>query len=287
MALLVEGLEVGGETSIERYIIGPTNDLEEPDKMNLYNEGVSVMTRPIASRQGSTMSQNYPLVDPLVTLFGSIHEKLPEGVGTKGSTLFPHFGSMFSVNEAPVKPEDWDEESVGGGRECDDYHSDHIAGNESDDNNLHSPLISRQTTTIDKGTIQRASESILSIRSNGEQVNSTNIGGGWQLAWKWSQKDDQNRNKDGGFERIYMHQETRANMPAEGESFQAAALVSHLALYSKDLKDQHPFGPAMVHPDEARKGPSWSDLFEPGVKHALFVGIGLQILQQVIKDLTF
>mgnify|MGYP003366622711 CR=1 FL=1 len=31
------------------------------------------------------------------------------------------------------------------------------------------------------------------------------------------------------------------------------------------------------------KGPSWSDLFEPGVKHALVVGVGIQILQQVMK----
>jgi hypothetical protein len=39
----------------------------------------------------------------------------------------------------------------------------------------------------------------------------------------------------------------------------------------------------MVHPSETTaKGPSWNDLFEPGVKHALFVGVGLQILQQVI-----
>ncbi|PRQ38149.1 putative major facilitator, sugar transporter, major facilitator superfamily [Rosa chinensis] len=37
----------------------------------------------------------------------------------------------------------------------------------------------------------------------------------------------------------------------------------------------------MVHPSEtASKGPIWAALLEPGVKHALFVGIGIQILQQ-------
>ncbi|THU66648.1 hypothetical protein C4D60_Mb05t16370 [Musa balbisiana] len=37
----------------------------------------------------------------------------------------------------------------------------------------------------------------------------------------------------------------------------------------------------MVHPSEtAGKSPRWSDLFEPGVRHALYVGIGIQILQQ-------
>ncbi|CAK9162954.1 unnamed protein product [Ilex paraguariensis] len=45
--------------------------------------------------------------------------------------------------------------------------------------------------------------------------------------------------------------------------------------------DQHPVGPAMVHPSEAAtKGPNWRDIFEPGVKHALVVGVGIQVLQQ-------
>jgi len=36
-----------------------------------------------------------------------------------------------------------------------------------------------------------------------------------------------------------------------------------------------------VHPSEAvAKGSTWKELFEPGVKHALVVGVGLQILQQ-------
>ncbi|KAF5764342.1 putative major facilitator, sugar transporter, major facilitator superfamily [Helianthus annuus] len=279
MALLVEGLVIGGETSIEEYIIGghgPIHDIEEVGKINLYghDEGASLIARPIASRQGSANYQHAPLVDPLVTLFSSVHEKLLDGVGSKGSAFFPHFGSMFSDNGNPVKPEDWDEESVGG--RGDDYQSDHAAGHDSDDN-LHSPLISRQTTTFDKATIQPASHE--SIRVNNEQLSSADIGGGWQLAWQWSTKDGQHKT-EGRFERIYLHQEIGADLPADGESFQAAALVSHPALYSKDLTDQHPVGPAMVHPAKATQGLSWSDLFEPGVKHALLVGIGLQILQQ-------
>jgi hypothetical protein len=74
------------------------------------------------------------------------------------------------------------------------------------------------------------------------------------------------------------------DVPADGEFIQAAALVSQPALYSAELMNQQPVGPAMVHPSEtAAKGPSWSVLFEPGVKHALAVGVGLQILQQVKK----
>ncbi|GKD39794.1 monosaccharide-sensing protein 2 [Tanacetum coccineum] len=203
MALLVEGLGVAEETAIEEYILGPAHDIEEADKMNLYGHHGSRVARPIASREGSALNQSVPLMDPLVTLFNSVHERLPEG-GSRGSALFPHFSSMYSNDGHPVITEDWDKESAGN-----DYHSDHAAGNESDDD-LHSPLISRQTTVIEKNTI----------------------------------------------------------LPA-----------SH-GLHSKDLMDERPVGRAMVHPTEATKGAIWSELCEPGVKHALFVGIGLQILQQ-------
>ncbi|XP_071696497.1 monosaccharide-sensing protein 2-like [Rutidosis leptorrhynchoides] len=324
MALLVEGLEVGGEVSIEEYIIGPANDLEqdqdEAAKVKLYGHeaGVSWIARPvtgqsmlgIASRQGSTINASVPLMDPLVTLFGSVHERLPDAAGSKGSMLFPHFGSMFSVTGNQTKhmeEEEWEEESVGG-REGDDYGSDAGGGgNDSDDNNLHSPLISRQTTSIEKDMIQPAAShgSILGVRNSSVVQNvaggsSTGIGGGWQLAWQWTERQGEDGKKGGGFKRIYLHQEAGGvggtgsqrgslisvvggggDMITDGDVFQAAALVSQPALYSKDLIDQHPVGPAMVHPSEAAvKGPSWRDLFEPGVKHALFVGVGLQILQQ-------
>uniref|UniRef100_A0A5B6ZWH0 Putative tonoplast monosaccharide transporters 2 n=1 Tax=Davidia involucrata TaxID=16924 RepID=A0A5B6ZWH0_DAVIN len=314
MALLVEGLGVGGETSIEEYIIGQANELtddQEPtaerDQIRLYGpeEGVSWVARPVtgqstlglASRQGSIANQNIPLMDPLVTLFGSVHEKLPD-TGSMRSMLFPHFGSMFSVAGNQPKNEEWDEESLG--RDDEGYMSD-TAVADSDDN-LHTPLISRQTTSLEKDLVPPAAHgSLLSItqgslmRGNtGEPVNSMGIGGGWQLAWKWTGREGQNGEKEGGFKRIYLHQEgvpgsrrgsivslPGGDVPADGEFIQAAALVSQPALYSKELMSQHPVGPAMVHPSEtAVKGPSWSDLFEPGVKHALVVGVGIQILQQ-------
>nr|XP_043633405.1 monosaccharide-sensing protein 2 [Erigeron canadensis]XP_043633409.1 monosaccharide-sensing protein 2 [Erigeron canadensis] len=315
MALLVEGLGIGGDTSIEEFIIGPANDLEqdqdEAAKIKLYGHeaGVSWIARPvtgqsmlgIASRQGSTINPSVPLMDPLVTLFGSVHEKLPDAAGSKGSMLFPHFGSMFSVTGNQTKHEDWDEESVGE-REGDDFGSD-AGGNDSDEN-LHSPLISRQTTSVEKdmiqpaahGSIQNARHGSALQNAGGDQMGSTGIGGGWQLAWQWTEREGEDGKKEGGFKRIYLHQEAGSgsqrgslisvvggggDMVTDGDVFQAAALVSQPALYSKDLVDQHPVGPAMAHPSEAAmKGASWKDLFEPGVKHALFVGIGLQILQQ-------
>uniref|UniRef100_A0A5B6ZV31 Putative tonoplast monosaccharide transporters 2 n=1 Tax=Davidia involucrata TaxID=16924 RepID=A0A5B6ZV31_DAVIN len=314
MALLVEGLGVGGETSIEEYIIGQANELtddQEPtaerDQIRLYGpeEGVSWVARPVtgqstlglASRQGSIANQNIPLMDPLVTLFGSVHEKLPD-TGSMRSMLFPHFGSMFSVAGNQPKNEEWDEESLG--RDDEGYMSD-TAVADSDDN-LHTPLMSRQTTSMEKDLVPPTSHgSLLSMAhgslmqgNTGEPVNSMGIGGGWQLAWKWTGREGQNGEKEGGFKRIYLHQEgvpgsrrgsivslPGGDVPADGEFIQAAALVSQPALYSKELMSQHPVGPAMVHPSEtAVKGPSWSDLFEPGVKHALVVGVGIQILQQ-------
>ncbi|PIA56919.1 hypothetical protein AQUCO_00700935v1 [Aquilegia coerulea] len=311
MALLVEGLGVGGETSIEEYIIGPdevNDDQEQDDKdqIRLYGPeaGLSWVARPVTgqsalglvSRHGSMASQSIPLMDPLVSLFGSVHEKFPETTGSMRSMLFPNFGSMFSVAEHHAKTEQWDEESLQ--REGEDYTSDN-AGGDSDDN-LHSPLLSRQTTSMEKDMVPPASHgSIMSMRRHsslmqgGEAVSSMGIGGGWQLAWKWTEREGEDGKKEGGFKRIYLHQEgvpgsrrgslvslPGGDAPAESEYIQAAALVSQPALYSKELMEQHPVGPAMVHPSETVKGPKWSDLLEPGVKHALFVGIGLQILQQ-------
>ncbi|KAH8510165.1 hypothetical protein Peur_051869 [Populus x canadensis] len=312
LALLVEGLGVGADTSIEEYIIGPANDFTDEhdisadkDQIKLYGseQGLSWVARPVSgqsaiglvSRRGSMANQNVPLMDPLVTLFGSVHEKLPEQ-GSMRSMLFPHFGSMFNVGENQPRNEDWDVESHA--REGEDYASDGDAG-DSDDN-LQSPLISRQTTSMDKDMAPPGNGSMANTRhgslipgNDGEPGGSTGIGGGWQLAWKWSEREDQD-GKEGGFKRIYLHQggapgSRRGSLVSlngtdghpDADYVQAAALVSQSALYPKELLNQHPVGPAMVHPSETvARGPSWRDLFEPGVKHALAVGVGLQILQQ-------
>ncbi|GAB4828457.1 Monosaccharide-sensing protein 2 [Ancistrocladus abbreviatus] len=311
MALLVEGLGVGGETSIEEYIIGPPNELTddhemygEKDKIKLYGpeEGLSWVAKPttgqsslaLVSRHGSMVNQSVPLMDPLVTLFSSVHEKLPES-GSMRSMLLPNFGSMFSTADPQANRDQWDEE---GQREAEDY----PAGADSDDN-LQSLLISRQVTSMDKDMIPPPSHgSMMSVgrrgsllqANAGETVGSTGIGGGWQLAWKWSEKEGEDGKKEGEFKRVYLHEEGAAgskrgslvslpggDVPGEGEYVQVAALVSSPALYSKELLVQHPVGPAMVHPSEtAKEGPNWAALLEPGVKRALLVGVGIQMLQQ-------
>uniref|UniRef100_A0ACD5TII6 Uncharacterized protein n=2 Tax=Avena sativa TaxID=4498 RepID=A0ACD5TII6_AVESA len=316
MALLVEGLGVGKDTHFEEYIIGPDDELADeglapdPEKIKLYGpeEGLSWVARPVRggqsalgsalglmSRHGSMVSQGKSIVDPLVTLFGSVHEKMPEVMGSMRSTLFPNFGSMFSVAEQQQAKADWDNESH---RDDEDYASDHGADDIED--NLNSPLISRQATSVEGKEIAVPHGSIMgavgrsSSMQGGESVSSMGIGGGWQLAWKWTEREGADGQKEGGFQRIYLHEEgvqgdrrgsilsmPGGDVPPGSEYIQAAALVSQPALYSKDLVEQQLAGPAMVHPSEAAtKGPKWAELFEPGVKHALFVGIGLQILQQ-------
>ncbi|RWW80880.1 hypothetical protein BHE74_00010755, partial [Ensete ventricosum] len=272
MALLVEGLRISTDTTIEEYIIGPANELPdeqdstaEKDKIMLYGpqQGLSWVAQPVTgpsllgsafglvSRQGSIVNQNIPLMDPLVTLFGSVHGKLPE-MGSMRSIIFPNFGSMFSVAENHPKSEQWDEEI--GHQDGVDYASDG-AGGDSDDN-LHTPLLSRHGTGMDgKDMIHNSS---LMQENVGEAVSSMGIGGGWQLAWKWTNREAVDGTKEGGFKRIYLRQEgvvgsqqaslvsiPGGNIQEEGEYVQAAALVSQPALCSKEIMSQDPAGPAM------------------------------------------
>ncbi|XP_051118081.1 monosaccharide-sensing protein 2-like [Andrographis paniculata] len=312
MALLVEGLAIGGEASIEEFIIGPGEEVDkdretyaDKDRFKLYGaeEGLSWVAKPVTgqsrlslvSRHGSMANQSSPLIDPLVTLFGSVHEKVPE-TGSMRSMLFPNFGSMFSAVDPQIKNEEWDEESLQ--RDGDDYASD-----VNSDDNLHSPLISRQTTSLEKDlpAAPTSHGSILSgmrRRSSLMQGDGTGIGGGWQLAWRWSEKEGDDGKKEGGFKKVFLHQEAVAvagsrrgslvsiqdsgvDVPVDSEFVHASAIVSQSALFPKALVDRHPIGPAMVHPaHEASKGPSFAALLEPGVKRALVVGVGIQILQQ-------
>jgi hypothetical protein len=118
------------------------------------------------------------------------------------------------------------------------------------------------------------------------------IGGGWQLAWKWTEKVGPDGVKRGGVKRMYLHEEGvpggADGTSGPGEYVHAAALVSQSMLYTKDvLIGQSPTEPAFSNPPEAvatkaaASGPSLTDLLEPGVYHALVCGMTIQILQQV------
>ncbi|KAI9109772.1 hypothetical protein K1719_019402 [Acacia pycnantha] len=305
LALLAEGLSPGGETtSIEEYIVAPVNELAAnrdvaKDCIKLYgpNEEVSMVAQPVngqgsmMSRQASIASQSTSLKDPIVTLFGSVHDNLPEPGSARGFAKAGSFSSMGDVESNPYGTSD----------------------------NLHAPLLSPQANAAERDRTQPfkggmfgfisnsslRSEGMLGMRSNsslrsegmlgmisnsslnqgnvGEMPSNTDIGGGWQLVYKTSEKV-KGRKREAGLQRVYLHAEaipvsqfnsfvstSGYDMPVEGEAFPAAGLVSQSVLGSKDV---------LHDPEVVAKGPGWKPLLEPGVKRALIVGIGLQILQQ-------
>ncbi|KAL6226893.1 hypothetical protein ACLB2K_000852 [Fragaria x ananassa] len=331
LALLVEGLGVGGDTSLEEYIIGPANDPDgreealDKDQIRLYGpeEGrASLIVKSVTgqsnfglvSRQGSMLNPNAPYVDPLVNLFGSVHEKiLPENSGSMRSLLnLPNMGSLLNVappaDHSQDKTDHWDLEHGDGA----------TTGTDSEDNAARKPLLSSRHTAsmandmLPGKSIKSSSSflgglkrrnSLLMPGAGGEAVSSMDIGGGWQLAYKYSERVDKDGKKTEEYQRVYLHQEgaldqsRRGSMigtmragsmlpvagggdtPQEGDHyFQASALVSQPSIITKN--HMRGDGPPVLDQETAVQGSSWSDLLEPGVKRALFVGVSIQILQQ-------
>lgn len=312
MALPVEGLGTGGETTIEEYVISSAENEDstiEKNHVKLYGaeRGQSWIARPVTggstlgmvSRCGSMATQSTKMMDPLVTLFGSVHENV-NTTGSMRSILFPNFGSMFNVTDGNHDTNDeWDPED--GHMDSQDSASGDSSHDETEETTVKSPLLSRFTSTHQGpgGSIfnMRHNSSLTNAGGGGELVNSTGIGGGWQLAYKYSEKSGQGGKKEGEYKRVYLRQEGdlasgRGSVLSlvgggghdagdEPQMVQAAALVSQSAIKIKNPKNQTPVASGKVKPsEEATQGPSWKELFEPGVKHALIVGVGIQILQQ-------
>ncbi|XP_057448895.1 monosaccharide-sensing protein 2-like isoform X2 [Lotus japonicus] len=299
LALLAEGLSPGGEDiSIEEYVVAPASDFlvnqeAGKDYIKLYgpNEGVAMVAQPVTgqgsmmsrsmlsrsmlSQQGSFTSQAAAgFKDPIVNLFGSLHESnLAENEGSR-SMLVTHANSIFSVGDPESSPFDTSD-------------------------NLRAPLMSFQGGAGEKDRAY-GSKDMLGMGSNsylrsnsslvhgnaGETPRSTNIGGGWQLVYK-SADGGAGGGKREGLQRVYLHADPAAVSHSQhasfvstsgydmaidgGEVYQASALVSRSVLGTNDI---------LKMPEVSAKGPSWKGLLEPGVKRALVVGIGLQILQQ-------
>ncbi|KAL0835739.1 hypothetical protein Bca101_087628 [Brassica carinata] len=309
LALLVEGLGVGKDTLIEEYVIGPDDDeetetgqeLPRKDQIKLYGpeDGQSWMAKPVkgqsslalASRHGSMLTRGGSMMDPVVTLFGSIHEKLPSenmNASSSRSMVFPNMGSILGLMGR--QESQWDPE-----RNNDD--------SSDQDESLNSPLLSPQATETDEfnqlpaGTMHRRQSSLF-MANMGEKATATSIGGGWQLAWKYNEKvGADGKRVNGGLQRMYIHEETsnnnnaknmgfsrrgsllsfqtEADVPAQQNGYvQASALVSQASMIP-GIK-----GETAMLPQEIKAGPDWRELKEPGVKRALIVGVGLQILQQ-------
>ncbi|XP_050372253.1 monosaccharide-sensing protein 2-like isoform X2 [Argentina anserina] len=318
LALLLEGLGVGGDTSLEEYIIGPANDPDgreealEKDQIRLYGpeDGrASLIARSVTgqanfglvSRQGSMLNPNAPYVDPLVNLFGSVHEKLlPENTASMRSLLnLPNMGSLLNVappaEHTQDKADHWDLE-----------HGDGVAAGTDFEDNARKPLLSgRHTASMANDMLPGKSinltsflggmkrrNSLLMPGAGGEAVSRMDIGGGWQLAYKYSERVGKDGKKTEEYQRVYLHQEGALDQsrhgsmivagggdtPQEGEYFQASALVSQPSIITKN--HMRGDGPPILDQESAVQRSSWSDVLEPGVKRALFVGVSIQILQQ-------
>ncbi|OIV94380.1 hypothetical protein TanjilG_25442 [Lupinus angustifolius] len=292
LTLLAEGLSPGGEDiSVEEYIVAPASEIlvnqeAGKDYIKLYgpNEGVSMVaqqatgqgsmvSRSMLSQQGSFASQAATsLKDPIVNLFESLHESSVHDNGGSHSMLIHNASSIFSVGDP----------------------DSNTPFGTSD--NLQAPLLSFQGAASERDRAY-GSKDMLGFRSNSglishsslvhgnieETPKNSNIGGGWQLVYKTAEGGG----KKGGIQRVYLHADPAAvsqaqqasflstsgyDMPVDGgEAYQASALVSHSVLGTHDMFSM---------PKAVTKGPKWRGLLEPGVKRALIVGIGLQILQQ-------
>ncbi|KAF4403676.1 hypothetical protein G4B88_002529 [Cannabis sativa] len=329
LALLIEGLETGEKSSMEEYLISPANDILNPnnrpetpnnnnsnnneeinDQIRIYghDSGQSWVAKPagtgrsvmLASRQSSLALE----VDPLVTLFGSVHEKLPES--TLGSNFFS------GIDHHPHDHHHWDEENQHID-DSDDYEVDTEGIEEEHLMNLRSPLLSHdlsRSTPRAGEAVRRSSSLCIEGNSPSEVVSQgANIGGGWQIAWKWIERVGEDGNKEGELQRIFIHQEAITapsrtgsiiSVPAAAaiaeESSEAvlmvpvAALVSHSAFGPEGpikmcTQEDGGIEPVinMDQPvqNDVAKPVSWSDLMEPGVRRALAVGVGLQVFQQL------
>ncbi|KAM1047484.1 hypothetical protein ACFX2C_026835 [Malus domestica] len=131
---------------------------------------------------------------------GSVHEKMSER-GSKGSMFYPNLGSILNAGEYHNKNAHWDIES----QTDDEDHESEAAGAYCDES-LRSPLISCQTRSMGK---PRSGGSALGVRCNtilmkgnveaSEAISSSmDTGGGWQLAYKYSDRVGEDGKKEGG-----------------------------------------------------------------------------------------
>ncbi|KAG9154691.1 hypothetical protein Leryth_019045 [Lithospermum erythrorhizon] len=268
MALLCEGLGSGGETSIEEYEITQDQDHgSSRDHIKLYGNEAnqSWVAKPVRGQSNLSLVSRHGSTTQIVNLFGSVHEKV-SGLGSMRSMIFPTIGSIFNINEEQGKNEQSDAES-----QDDLEHQISDASRAGSEDRLKTPLLSRQTTNNDGQT------SGGSFLANGEQPSGMGIGGGWQLAYKKDENSD-------GLKKIYLHQDNpiesrHGSTMTLGGANNAAALISKSVLHLDDISGQGTIGVAMMKPSVPQRS-TWEELADPGVKNALIVGIGLQILQQ-------
>ncbi|TQD89086.1 hypothetical protein C1H46_025374 [Malus baccata] len=217
----------------------------------------------LMSRQGSLLNPNVPYVDPLVNLFGSVHEKLlPENTGSMRNLLnLRNMGSILNMgsvlNVAPPghqdKTENWDLEGNGNAADFED--------------NVRRPLLSgKKSASMVNDMMPSKSNSFFGMRHN----SSLMMGTSGEAEGALESQRGSMLSVAGGPE-----------MAQDSEYFQASALVSQPYLISKrNQLSQHLREGKIETQETVIEGSVWKDLLEPGVKRALFVGVAIQILQQ-------
>ncbi|CAI8608891.1 unnamed protein product [Vicia faba] len=243
LALLAEGMNPGGESIIvEEYIVAPASEL-------------------IANKEAGKdciklYGPNQGEISMIALVTGQCSMLSPDGsmFSNASSNLKDNIVNIFeSMHENTSKLSS----------------TSHMGDHDSE--NVHALLLPPQGSAMEKDK-----------GNAGEIPKNMDIGGGWQLAYKSIEAT----NGEGGLQRVYLHADSNAvsrqgsattsgyDLHADqgGETFQAAALVCDSILSNKDMK---------IKPEAIPKRTSWKDLLDPGVKRALAVGIGLQVLQQI------
>ncbi|XP_058764525.1 monosaccharide-sensing protein 2-like [Vicia villosa] len=244
LALLAEGMNPGGESiMLEEYIVAPASELISN------KEAGKDCIKLYGPNQGevSMIAQQVTGHGSVLTLEGSMFSNASSNHKDNIVNIFE------SMHENIPKMSS----------------TSHMGDHDSD--NVLALLLPPQGSDMEKDK-----------DNAGEIPKNADIGGGWKLAYKSIEAS----NGEGGLQRVYLHADSSAvsrqgsastsfhDLHADqgGETFQAAALVCDSIHINKDMK---------IKPEVIPKRTSWKDLLEPGVKRALVVGIGLQVLQQI------
>ncbi|KAL2621063.1 hypothetical protein R1flu_001268 [Riccia fluitans] len=301
LASLVEGLGVGADTQFEEWLLKPADKSDVPhteEQFTVFGPGgpeedTAWVAQPIKEDSGMTLlsrrpsmdGHTMPFVDDMVSLMGSLQ--------VAADNLPDDFTDQIEARRNIF----WAEGDEEQGTRVNGYTSEDVdQGTAVDlDESLQTPLLKGQSKTNllsrqGSRTLSRGSSMRLSRKSShvdglfGEVGSIGGIGGGWQIGYR--------DREDGRLERVFLRQEgfdtsrfnSHMSLPGIGgeDAIQAAALIAPSVQFSSDiLNPDQVVGPAIIHPSEiATKGPAWSDLTDVGVKRALIVGVGLQVLQQ-------
>lgn len=314
---MVEGLGVGVDTKLEEWLLQPS-ELNPEDVVTQTEEGaitiigpeegVAWIATPVQATPGADdvsgghhlLTRSFSMdassmLDPMVTLVGSFQVN---------QDFLQDTADDQSRNDA------WDVESSHQfPREANGHHGDDFTAGDMDEN-LQTPLLlSRQTSSrsiekvrsisrgnsvdlnqfMNSGVNDAASTLSRSVGGSGafDTIGDGGIGGGWQLGWRYTGPEAGDPTEVGSLQRVYIFNNpvdttstsSFAGVDGEPEAIPAAVLVAPSTL---DVLPEDAVGPAMIHPAEiATQGPAWQELCVPGVRRALVVGVGLQVLQQV------